>query len=476
VPDRPLLCAALIRFSGQRMQLDYSPAKPAPRRSARRSVLAATMCLVMLTAVATRESVANRHSALREASVPETDLPTFSAQTEAAFDETVQNAIADPLEAPPASEWTTVTVKPGQTLSDIFEGQGLGFSEAMAVVKLGKGTEQLKKLRAGEKLLLKKSPEQKLEELRYELDEANILQVRRTDAGFEPITLAAEIERHQTAVSGVIENSLFLDGQRAGLSNRLLMQMAEMFAYDIDFALDLRSGDRFGVVYEELYKDGKKLRDGDILAAEFVNRGQSHRAVRYMDADGNIAYYTPEGDSLRKAFIRTPVDFARISSGFNPRRRHPILNTIRAHKGVDYAAAAGTPVKATGDGRVEFIGVKGGYGRVIVLKHGSQYTTLYAHLSGYRKGLKTGAPIRQGQVIGYVGSSGLATAPHLHYEFRINGVHKNPMTVALPRSNPLPRSISAQWRREMAPEMAQLDSMAATAQLAQAPDGSSASR
>jgi murein DD-endopeptidase MepM/ murein hydrolase activator NlpD len=433
------------------------------------------MCLVMLTAVATRESVANRHSALRDASVPEAALPAFSSQTEAAFDETVQSAIADPLEAPPASEWTTVTVAPGQTLSDIFESQGLGFSAAMAIVKLGKGAEQLKKLRAGEKLLLKKSPEQKLEELRYELDEANVLQVRRTDAGFEPITLAAEIERRQTAVSGVIENSLFLDGQRAGLSNRLLMQMAEMFAYDIDFALDLRPGDRFGVVYEELYKDGSKLRDGDILAAEFVNRSQSHRAVRYMDADGNIAYYTPEGESLRKAFIRTPVDFARISSGFNPRRRHPILNTIRAHKGVDYAASAGTPVKATGDGRVEFIGVKGGYGRVIVLKHGSQYTTLYAHLSRYRKGLKTGSPVRQGQVIAYVGSSGLATAPHLHYEFRINGVHKNPMTVALPRSNPLPRSMTAQWRREMAPELAQLDAMAAAAQVAQASGGSAGS-
>lgn len=459
--------AATCRFSGQKMQLDYSPAAPATRRSARRSVIAAVMCLVMLTAVATRETIANRHNALRDAA-PGAALPALVADAPAPFEEALQAAIADPLPAPPASEWSTVTVQRGETLSVIFEREGLGFSEAMQIVRLGNGADRLKKMRTGDKLLLKKTPEQGLEELRYELDEANILQVRKIEGGFEALTLAAEIERRPQSQSVLVENSLFYDGQRAGLSNRLLMQMAEMFGYDIDFALDLRKGDRFSVIYEELYKDGEKLRDGDILAAEFVNRGHQFRAVRYMDADGNIAYYTPEGESLRKAFIRTPVDFARVSSRFNPNRRHPILNTIRAHKGVDYAAGTGTPVKATGDGKVEFIGVKGGYGKVIILKHGSRYTTLYAHLSSYRKGLKNGTRVSQGQVIGYVGQSGLATAPHLHYEFRINGVHKDPMTVALPRSNPMPKAILAQWRVAMAPEMAQLDAMSANAQLAQA--------
>ncbi|HEX4913728.1 MAG TPA: peptidoglycan DD-metalloendopeptidase family protein, partial [Vicinamibacterales bacterium] len=393
------------------------------------------MCAVLLAAVATREGVAKRQSTLQSEQLPAGLAAAIDESNPVEAAEAVQSALADPLPAPQASEWAVIAVKRGQTLSEIFEGQGLGYSEAIAVTQLSRDTARLKSLRAGERLSLRVSPESRLEELRFELDETNTLQVRRTaDDQLEAITIAAELEARQAQASGIIENSLFLDGQRAGLSNRLLMQMADMFGYDIDFALDLRIGDHFSVVFEELYKNGEKIRDGDIVAAEFVNRGRSVRAVRYVDADGNVAYYTPEGESLRKAFTRTPVDFARVSSGFNLRRRHPILNTIRAHKGVDYAAAAGTPIKATGDGRVEFIGVKGGYGRVIILKHGSAYTTLYAHMSRYRSGLKVGSHVRQGQVIGYVGSSGLATAPHLHYEFRINGAHKNPMTIALPRA------------------------------------------
>ncbi len=449
------------------MRLDYSPADAPFRRSARRPVMIATLCVAMLAAVAAHEGTASRHAATAAPASPEATLQEAVDELDSALDTDLQAAVGDDLEAPPASQWETVVVQKGQTLSDIFEQQGLGFSEAMATVRLSKDAAKLKSLRAGEKLVLLKTPEQKLEELRYELDETTTLQIRRGAEGLEAMTIAAEIERQQRQASAVIRNSLFLDGQRAGLSNRLLMQLAEMFGYDIDFALDLRVGDRFSVIYEELYKDGEKVRDGDILAAEFINRGQSYRALRYMDADGNIAYYTPEGESMRKAFLRTPVDFARVSSGFNPNRRHPILNTIRAHKGVDYAARTGTPVKATADGRVLFMGVKGGYGRVVILKHGSQYTTLYAHLSRYRSGLHNGSRVQQGQVIGYVGSSGLATAPHLHYEFRINGIHKNPMTVALPRSAPLPRSIAPRWRTETAPLLAQLESLS-DSQVAQA--------
>ncbi|HEY1075341.1 MAG TPA: peptidoglycan DD-metalloendopeptidase family protein [Fontimonas sp.] len=449
------------------MKLDYSPAVPAPRRTARRTLVIATTCAVILTAIATREGVANRKSMAPPGLPPELTTVLDEANGNE-FSEEVQAALADPLEVPPASEWQTVTVTRGQTLSDIFEQNGLGFSEAMAVVRLGKDAARLKSLRTGDKLLIKKTPDDKLEELSFELDETSTLNVRRNaEDGFDGTIVAAEIERRPTQVSAVVENSLFLDGQRAGLSSRLLMDMAQMFGYDIDFALDLRRGDRFAVVYDVLYKNGEKLRDGDIVAAEFVNRGKSFRAVRYTDADGKVAYYTPEGESLRKAFMRTPVDFVRISSGFNLKRRHPILNTIRAHKGVDYAAATGTPIKATGDGTVEFIGNKSGYGRVIILKHGSQYTTLYAHMSRYREGLKVGARVRQGQVIGYVGATGLATAPHLHYEFRSNGVHKNPLSVLLPRSNPLSKAQLAAWRVETASVLAQLDTLG-QAQVAQA--------
>lgn len=440
----------------------------APRRSARRSALVAAACIALLTAVAAREGFAKRHVAATTAELPAELAAALQAPRQSPPEELMQAALADALTAPQASNWVTIEVKRGQTLSDIFAAEGLGFSEAIAVVKLGSDAARLKALRPGDRLSMRKSPDDRLEELRFEFSETGTLHVRRgAEDQLEAVTLAAEIERRQMQVAGVIGNSLFLDGQRAGLSDRLLMQMADIFGYEIDFALDLRVGDRFAVVYEELYRGGDKLRDGDIVVAEFVNRGQRYRAVRYSDADGNVAYYTPEGESLRKAFLRTPVDFARVSSGFNPNRRHPILNTIRAHKGVDYAAATGTPIKATGAGRVEFIGVKGGYGRVVILKHGSQYTTLYAHLSRYRESLRIGSRVKQGQIIGYVGASGLATAPHLHYEFRINDVHKNPMTVSLPRAQSLPKPAIARWRTETAHALAQLDALS-DSQVAQA--------
>ncbi len=428
----------------------------------------------MLAAAVTHESIATRRTALQDAASPEV-AAAFSATSENAFDAALQSAVSDALEVPPASEWQSVVVKRGQSLSAIFDAEGLPPTEWMELVTLSKDAARLKNLRAGEKISLRKSAEQRLEELHYELDEQHTLQVRRVDDKLEAFTIAAEIARHPTQAAGFVESSLFAAAQKSGLSSRLVMEMAELFGYDIDFALDLRAGDRFSVVYDELYKNGERLRDGNILAAEFVNQGRVHRAMRYVDADGNAAYYTPEGESLRKAFIRTPVDFARISSGFNPGRKHPILNVIRSHKGVDYAAATGTPVKATGDGTVDFVGVKSGYGNVIIVRHGTKYTTLYGHLSRFRSGLKNGARVRQGQVIGYVGMTGLATGPHLHYEFRVGGLHKNPITVALPRSNPLPRATITRWQQSNGAILAQLDALS-NAQVAQASTASTQPR
>ncbi|WP_043114522.1 OapA family protein [Solimonas soli] len=412
-----------------------------------------------------REGIATRQDALRDAAGDEA-AAAFSSRADSAFDAATQAATADSLQAPAASEWTTVVVRRGETLSDIFAKQDLGLSEAVAIVGLGGDAARLRNLKAGDKLSLRKTEDDQLDELNYEFDETHTLQVRRSDNGFESLTIEAEIERHPAQLTGVITSSLFAAAQKAGLSNRLVMELADIFGYDIDFALDLRSGDRFSVVYDQLYKDGQKLRDGDIVAAEFVNQGKTYRAMRYVDADGNATYYTPEGESFRKAFIRTPVDFIRISSGFSLGRRHPILNTIRAHKGVDYAAAIGTPVRATGDGIVDFVGVKSGYGNVVTIRHGAKYSTLYGHLSRFRAGLKAGQRVRQGQLIAYVGMTGLATGPHLHYEFRVNGVHQNPLTVALPRANPLPRSVVAQWRMDNATALAQLDAMSHSQQTA----------
>jgi murein DD-endopeptidase MepM/ murein hydrolase activator NlpD len=217
----------------------------------------------------------------------------------------------------------------------------------------------------------------------------------------------------------------------------MIMQMATLYGWDIDFALDIRAGDTFSLIYQEEYLDGQKLSDGPILVARFVNQGREVNALRYTDEGGRTDYYSPNGDSMRKAFLRTPMDVFRISSGFNPNRRHPVLNTIRAHKGTDYAAPTGTPIKVTGEGKVVSAGRNGGYGNVVVVQHGGGIRTLYAHMSQFSKNARVGNRVRQGQIIGYVGATGQVTGPHLHYEFLVNGVHKNPQTVDLPTAQPL---------------------------------------
>jgi murein DD-endopeptidase MepM/ murein hydrolase activator NlpD len=252
---------------------------------------------------------------------------------------------------------------------------------------------------------------------------------------------------------GTITTSLDEAGKKAGLSETLLDQLTQIFAWDIDFATNLHPGDRFTVVYERGGYNGID----DIVAAEFTNRGKTYRAVRYIDKEGYANYYTPEGHALQKAFLTTPVDFARISSHFSLSRRHPVLNRIRAHKGVDYAARTGTPVKTTGSGVVNFLGRKGGYGQVIIIKHGDRYETVYAHLSNYKSGLREGSAVRQGEVIGYVGQTGLATGPHLHYEFRIDGVHQNPLTAQLNNAVPIKSTALAEFKSQIQDPLAKLN-------------------
>ena len=414
-------------------------------------------------AVGSKEAVADADSKLSSAaSLLDGKLARGGSSTDASssidsnFNGIIQSAVSDALKVPEASQWTTVSVKSGQNLSVIFDALGLAHDEVADLLALGGEVNKLKRIKAGDELQVLVGDD-RLDGLKYALDERRSLEVRRGDKGLEAVTITAEIEHRQATASGKITDSLFVDGRRANLSGRLIMSFADIFGYDVDFAQDLHPGDQFSVVYEQLYKNGQKLRDGDILAAEFTSQGQRFRAVRFKAPDGNVAYYTPNGQSLRKAFIRTPVDFARISSPFNLRRLHPILHTIRAHKGVDYGAGTGTPIKATGDGKISFHGTKNGYGRTVMINHGGGVETLYAHLSRFRSGLSQGSRVRQGQVIGYVGKSGLATAPHLHYEFRINGIHKNPVTVPLPRANPVSSNHMAAFRAQSQPLIAALD-------------------
>jgi murein DD-endopeptidase MepM/ murein hydrolase activator NlpD len=261
------------------------------------------------------------------------------------------------------------------------------------------------------------------------------------------------MERRVVIAGGTIRSSLFADGAKAGLSAAVMNDMVKALQYDIDFAQDLREGDAFQIVYEELWREGERLRDGGVVAVNFINQGKPYTAVRF-EHNGQQEFFDLDGRPLRKSFMRTPIEFARLSSGFGA-RRHPILGRMRMHKGVDYAAPTGTPIFAAGDARVKFAGWQNGYGRTVILDHGNGITTLYAHMSrlgSYRVGQR----VQQGRTIGYVGTSGLSSGPHLHYEFRVNGVHRNPLTVTMPKPEPLTGTALAEYRRATAPALAQL--------------------
>ncbi len=354
----------------------------------------------------------------------------------------------------------TVTIKRGDTLSSLFNQRGLN-KELHTIMQLGKSVKELKSVYPGQKIHFYVNGDD-LAAIELETSVNRRLKISKQDSNYLVNNIVREFETRQKTASSTIQNSLFLDGKRAGLSAALIMELANIFGWDIDFALDIRSGDQFSVVYEEKFLDGEKVKDGIIVAAEFINAGDRYRAVRYTDSQGFTDYFSEDGRSMRKPFLRTPVDFARISSGFNLKRKHPILNKIRAHKGVDYAASTGTPIKASGDGKIVHRGNKGGYGRTIIVRHGSQYSTLYAHMHKYAKNTQVGKRIKQGQIIGYIGKSGLATGPHLHYEFRVNGVHRNPLTVKLPDAKPLPKSEMVRFKSATADQFAQLELYSST--------------
>lgn len=402
---------------------------------------------------------------------PSTNEPKYSAtkpinnlttKLQTAPTKNINNVTATVSAATPEvkRETVTVTIKSGDTLSDIFSKRKLN-SELHKIMQLGGKVKELKSVYPGQKIHLHLS-NQELVGLDLETTVNRQLKILKENDSYLVDEVVRDFETRTQVASSTIENSLFLAGQNAGLSDSVIMELANIFGWDIDFALDIRTGDQFSVVYEEKYLDGEKIKDGDIIAAEFINAGTSFRAVRYTNSNGETDYYSQDGRSMRKPFLRTPVDFARISSRFNLKRKHPILNKIRAHKGVDYAASTGTPIKSSGDGKVVHRGKKGGYGRTIIIKHGSRYSTLYAHMHKYAKNTHVGKRVKQGQIIGYVGKSGLATGPHLHYELRVNGVHRNPLTVKLPDAAPLPKSEMQRFKSATAEQFARLDLYSST--------------
>jgi murein DD-endopeptidase MepM/ murein hydrolase activator NlpD len=368
-----------------------------------------------------------------------------------------------------------VIVGANDTLELIFRKLELSIADLASLRALPDLRRSLDRLYPGE-LIKFGVRDTQLVSLERQLSPSETLQVRRDADGFESSVIVNPLERNVRIGEAVIRNSLFQAAGDAGLSDALALRIADIFRWDIDFVLDIQPGDRFRVIYEELSQDGKPLGEGDVLAVEFVNQGTVYRAIRFAhgetggnagsddagggdaEAEADFGYYTPDGKSMRKAFLRAPLEFTRVSSRFNLFRRHPILNRMRAHRGVDYAAPIGTPVKSAGEGRVRFIGNKGGYGKVIEIQHANEVRTVYGHLSRFARGLREGERVRQGEVIGFVGMTGLATGPHLHYEYLLRGVHKDPQKVPLPNDRPIPASLMAGFRSHAAPLLGGLDS------------------
>jgi len=366
-----------------------------------------------------------------------------------------------PAEVPPESneqqpEWEIAVVKPGQSLDAIFRNQGFEPATLHAILALNEETKSLKTIRPGDEFAFRRNPDGGLQRMRYTLNDEHYLMVE-----YRPDAPLAWVEDRQLSTKlveaeGTIESSLFLAGKEAGLSDAMVMKLANIFGWDIDFILDIRAGDRFFLVYEKVFRDGQFLRDGVVVAATFVNQGERFQAVRY-DGESGQQYYAPDGRPMRKAFLRAPLNFSYISSNFNPKRFHPILKRIRPHNGIDYRAPKGTPVYAAGDGHVIESAYSKYNGNYVFIQHANSIVTRYLHFS--KRAVNKGERVHQGQVIGYVGATGLAQAPHLHYEFLVNGAHRNPRTVPLPNVVPLDGERLARFQKSSAPYLVQLSRM-----------------
>lgn len=323
-----------------------------------------------------------------------------------------------------------LTVEPGDNLSLIFKRAGLGATDVFQIANSSEEADVLADLYPGDQLAFELDAEKNLQSLElFKSPLESFLFTRSAESGFDFAQISREPHIEVVYKQAIIRDSLFLAAQKGGISDPMAMDLAAIFNGVIDFILDVQEGDSFEVLYEEEYLDGNFVGNGRILAATFTNVGKEFVALRYENAEGESNFFNPEGESMRKAFLQNPVDFTRISDGFSLSRKHPILNTIRAHKGTDYAAPKGTPVVATADGRVTYASNNGSFGKLVVIQHGDRFETKYAHLNGYAKGIKNGARVSQGQVIGYVGTTGSSTGPHLHYEFLMDGVHRNSRTI-----------------------------------------------
>lgn len=367
-------------------------------------------------------------------------------------------AATDELEAaqslsPPKPRYITkqVKVRRGDNMGVIFQRIGLNTTDLHLIDQLD-GSDPLRMLQPGQELTFKLTEQGELHSLYYPHSLEQALKVSRKDDGFVARPVRLELDTREQVAKGEIRSSFWGAASEAGMTEDQIMDLAAIFGWDIDFAQDLQPGDSFRVVYEDKYQDDERVASGDILAAEFINQGAIYRAV--LNQDGN--YYTPEGKAMRKSFLRAPVNFKYISSNFNPRRLHPVTGKVRPHNGIDYVAPVGTPIMAAGSGSVVAAGYNQFNGNYVFIKHAGNYVTKYLHLS--KRTVNKGQRVKQGQTIGLLGGTGRVTGPHLHYEFVVGGVHKNPRTLTLPQAETLTGRALASFKAEARPQLAKLDS------------------
>lgn len=344
--------------------------------------------------------------------------------------------------------WREEKIQRGDTISSLLERLDVSDNEIAEFLHSSKNSKGIRQLIPGRIVRAKTTENGELQSLRYISGSDNMLVVDKESGIFRTSDQSVPLEQRTLIKSGEIRSSLFAATDAANIPDNIATQLADVFSSDIDFHQDLRKGDHFTVIYEMLYNKGEPVKAGRVLAAEFINQGKTYRAMYFQDREGHGGYYTPDGKNLRKAFLRSPLEFSRVTSGFTNARYHPILKEWRAHKGIDYGAPIGTRVKATADATVEYVGKQSGYGNMIVLKHQGQFSTVYGHLSAFTKGLHKGSKVNQGDVIGFVGMTGLATGPHLHYEFKVAGIQRNPLSIALPTAFPIATQFKLEFEKQ----------------------------
>jgi len=359
----------------------------------------------------------------------------------------------------PLDFWREERIRTGDTLGALLGRMGVDDAEILAVLAAARAHDGQPKLLPGQTVLARVTGKGRLLNLRHLTDTGALLNIERVEGRFRIEQRAIHVEPTLVMRAGVVSHSLYGATDSADIPDSVASEMAEIFSGEIDFHRDLRRGDHFSVVYEAYLHEGRLLKTGRLLAAEFTNDGRRVQALYYPDVHGKAAYYTPEGRSLKRAFLRSPLPFTRVTSGFSSARYHPVLKEWRAHRGIDYGAPVGTPVRAVSDASVKFVGKQRGYGNLVVLDHAAPYSTAYGHLSRFASGLHKGSRVSQGQVIGYVGMTGLATGPHLHYEFRVAGKQQNPLAMNLPTSYPLEARQKPRFLAETAPLQARMEVM-----------------